>query len=686
MSKSTRSQGPAPDFPKSHEKDRSRVAPKAIPDKERTKYARKASKEAGPEADDEKKKKKKKKAQPPPPPSPVDDDASADENSSSGEDEEYSRKQAVESLLSIPETERERAANTKDEDEAISVPLWAGTVGSYLKKPVTGGKARPGALLLGMISVPKGPYDILASSTWHDVDEAVDSQLAKSVLSGHIKKRIDVKLLYGIPTKVGGERGNFLYNKPLTPLLDDSDLNAYFASDGTGHGLAVSVLLPGERELVKPATPEQGGGAAAAAGGAAAAAATAAAAALPPSPSGVPTPHVIDAYYGLREAGEPGVSRTSAKGSMVTIHDNREGEPMVSAITHVGEFKNLVFDRIGELPDVRLHATKKTIRLMCRDGRGNVEAKLYVGANIQREADLQYERNGKGQMSICVAVHVDGEEPKDKELSGGRGGKRRDYNAQGASSGVSLAVSDAERTRVTTQVRILHEEVSGGRRDEGMVARHTSEVLRKDAVEAFMSRRDECWPDDDFKQRVTNMKHASSSSAAVGHHQFAQQFQQHLNQQPQFQQFPQTYFQHVTQNPQSQFRQQPPNFGGPVTGNSAYNYQQQQAPPPPPPPPPPVWQQIPANPGGYAAFYYWNPNTNETRWDPPPAPPPPPPPPPMPPPPPPPPTQPPAAAATADGRVDANAPASALLLRGGFGREGGGTAAPHADDVDDDAV
>ena len=165
MSKSTRSQGPAPDFPKSHEKDRSRVAPKAIPDKERTKYARKASKEAGPEADDEKKKKKKKKAQPPPPPSPVDDDASADENSSSGEDEEYSRKQAVESLLSIPETERERAANTKDEDEAISVPLWAGTVGSYLKKPVTGGKARPGALLLGMISVPKGPYDILASST-----------------------------------------------------------------------------------------------------------------------------------------------------------------------------------------------------------------------------------------------------------------------------------------------------------------------------------------------------------------------------------------------------------------------------------------------------------------------------------------------------------------------------------------
>ena len=105
-------------------------------------------------------------------------------------------------------------------------------MGSYLKKPVTGGKARPGALLLGMISVPKGPYDILASSTWHDVDEAVDSQLAKSVLSGHIKKRIDVKLLYGIPTKVGGERGNFLYNKPLTPLLDDSDLNAYFASDG----------------------------------------------------------------------------------------------------------------------------------------------------------------------------------------------------------------------------------------------------------------------------------------------------------------------------------------------------------------------------------------------------------------------------------------------------------------------
>ena len=123
MSKSTRSQGPAPDFPKSHEKDRSRVAPKAIPDKERTKYARRASKEAGPEADDEKKKKKKKKAQPPPPPSPVDDDASADENSSSGEDEEYSRKGAADALLAFPETERERerAAHTKDEDEAMSV-------------------------------------------------------------------------------------------------------------------------------------------------------------------------------------------------------------------------------------------------------------------------------------------------------------------------------------------------------------------------------------------------------------------------------------------------------------------------------------------------------------------------------------------------------------------------------------
>ena len=69
---------------------------------------------------------------------------------------------------------------------------------------------------------------------------------------------------------------------------------------------------------------------------------------------------------------------------------------------------------------------------------------------------------------------------------------------------------------------------------------------------------------------------------------------------------------------------------------------------------PPAWKQIRANPGGYAPFYYWNPNTNEARWDPPPAPqpPPPPPPPPMPPPPPPPPPQPhggaAAAAATAD--------------------------------------
>ena len=94
--------------------------------------------------------------------------------------------------------------------------------------------------------------------------------------------------------------------------------------------------------------------------------------------------------------------------------------------------------------------------------------------------------------------------------------KRREYNAQaqGASSGVSLAVSEAERTRVTTQVRILHEEVSGGRRDEGLVARHASEVLRKDAVEAFMSRRDECWPDDAFKVRVTNMKHVDRALRA----------------------------------------------------------------------------------------------------------------------------------------------------------------------------
>ena len=59
MSKSTRSKGPAPDFPKEHEKDRSRVPPKPILDKERTKYARKGSEEAGPEADDDEKKKKK---------------------------------------------------------------------------------------------------------------------------------------------------------------------------------------------------------------------------------------------------------------------------------------------------------------------------------------------------------------------------------------------------------------------------------------------------------------------------------------------------------------------------------------------------------------------------------------------------------------------------------------------------
>jgi hypothetical protein len=120
MSKATRSKGPAPDFPKEHENDRSRVAPKAIPDKERTKYTRKkASNEAGPEADDEKKKKKKKKAQPPPPPSSDDDD----ENSFSNEDEEYSRKGAADALLAFPETERERerAAHTKDEDEAMSV-------------------------------------------------------------------------------------------------------------------------------------------------------------------------------------------------------------------------------------------------------------------------------------------------------------------------------------------------------------------------------------------------------------------------------------------------------------------------------------------------------------------------------------------------------------------------------------
>ena len=78
--RTTRSKGPAPDFPKEHEKDRSRVPPKPIPDKERAKYARKGSKEAGPPAGDEKKKKRK-LPQPPPPPSPV-EDSSADENSS----------------------------------------------------------------------------------------------------------------------------------------------------------------------------------------------------------------------------------------------------------------------------------------------------------------------------------------------------------------------------------------------------------------------------------------------------------------------------------------------------------------------------------------------------------------------------------------------------------------------------
>ena len=121
------------------------MAPKAIPDKERTKYARRASKEAGPEADDEKKKKKKKKAQPPPPPSPVDDDASADENSSSGEDEEYSRKGAADARLAFPETERERerAAHTKDEDEAMSVPLCLGRHGGVL--PQEAGDRRQGS-------------------------------------------------------------------------------------------------------------------------------------------------------------------------------------------------------------------------------------------------------------------------------------------------------------------------------------------------------------------------------------------------------------------------------------------------------------------------------------------------------------------------------------------------------------
>ena len=86
------------------------------------------------------------------------------------------------------------ARKANNEDEEISVPLWlwAGTVGSYLKRPVTGVNARASALLLGMITVPKGPYGVLHTNGWYDVDEVVDKHLGKSITSGHIKKRIDV--------------------------------------------------------------------------------------------------------------------------------------------------------------------------------------------------------------------------------------------------------------------------------------------------------------------------------------------------------------------------------------------------------------------------------------------------------------------------------------------------------------
>ena len=567
------------------------------------------------------------------------DAAEAEGLPSSSDDDDSSLDKGAAGLLQLDG----RKQNKKS--ETMSVDVWAGLEDGKLR--------RQGTVLIGKVDIPVGPYD------WSDmyanfdsVNSAVDVKVGKAAKSKLLKKRLNIDILYGYPVKPSGVRGTaYLHSSTPEPLYDDDDLNRYFESGEGYHGFVIDCLFPGEVEKQQPGTPEvdDGGGSRKRTGGyddddgeAASAGAGGGRTKLPPSPSGVPVPHVVDVFYGI-SAGSGASARVHAKGDMMTICENRDGTSMVAPITSVGELTNLVRDRVAEIPGVAMHATKRDVRVVLRGPKGDYDSKLNTGAIVLRETDLVYAKKSNGAMSIGVAVHVEGEEPVPVGSGTGgngpgSGGRKRSYDPQGARGSSSMMASTEHVDLVQTSVRKLHESVSGGHRNETFVAQHVSEILRAKKGDLFLMVpracvEDECWPNPEFKAMVVAHRSGSSSNAAPATIPAAQPMVAHpagaldySALQAQFQQTQQSQFRAP---PPSNFSQQPPGLLQPP--NLGYHpaphpYHPAPQQPPPPlqqPPPPPVfsaWVMAPSQPGSYRPYFWHNAQTGEVRWDHPPPP------------------------------------------------------------------